>query len=285
MAKVAVVTDSCAGMPPELAAANDIHIIPVRVNWHGRTFRDGIDITPSELYRRMRQDATLPTTSVPPPSDFLQLYTNLGQRDEVKGIVSVHLSYKLSFTYGVAQMASKKLEGLVPIRVIDSDTASMAQGFSALVAARAAAEGASLEEVAQEAERVARKAHLYAMLETLEYLYRGGRVGKAAALLGIALKFKPVLTVKEGEVNVLARPRTRAKGMQIMLREMQSQVGEHPVHVAVMHADALEQAEGLREEVASRFHCLELYTTEFTPVMGTHSGPGVVGLSFYADDG
>ena len=283
MGRIAVVTDSAAALPVELVRRHNIHIIPILLCWDNRTYRDGVDITPGEVYRRLRKAKSLPTTSAPSVGDFVRTYTRLGQ--EVDGIVSIHVSSDLSATFQAARVAGEAVQDVVPVRLVDSGTAAMGQGFAALAAARAAADGADLEEVAREAERVGRRAVVFAMLDTLEYLRRSGRAGRAVSLATSALKIKPILYLDGRGVNLLARPRTQRRAMQVMLQEMERRVNDRPVHVAVMHADAPAEAEQLRREVAARFDCVELYVTEFTPVMGSAAGPGVVGLAFYSEDG
>jgi DegV family protein with EDD domain len=150
-------------------------------------------------------------------------------------------------------------------------------------AARAAAAGLDLEGVVERAEEVSSKIHLLATIGTLTHLHRGGRIGGAVALLGAMLQVKPVLSLTDGHVEVFARPRTQSKAVQIMVEEMAVRVGGKPVHIAILHADMLEDAEVLRQQVEGQFDCVELYVTELTPVMGAHTGPGVLGVVFYVD--
>ena len=247
---------------------------------NGQTFHDGVDITPGELYRKLRTAKSLPTTSAPSVGDFLRVYASAVQ--EANGIVSIHLSPRLSVTYSVALTASQLLDG-TPIRVINCHTAAMAHGFVVLEAARMAAAGADLDAVVARAEEIASKVNLLAMIDNLEYLRRGGRIGGAASLLGTVLQIKPVVYLADGHVEVFAKPRTRAKAVRVMIESMTHQVEDRPVHVAIMHADALEEAEAMGDQVAARFQCVELYVTEFTPVMGAHAGPGLLGVVFYVE--
>jgi len=277
---VVIVTDSNAAVPTDLARELDIRVVPIVMALNGYTFRDGVDITPGEVYRLLRDGTVPPTTSAPSVGDFLRVFALASQT--AAGIVSIHLSPKLSATYSAAVAASHLIDE-VPIRVINCHSAAMGQGFVVMEAARAAAAGSDLETVIARAKEVASKMHLLATIDTLEYLHRGGRIGGAAALLGTVLQIKPVLYVADGHVDVFARPRTKSKAVQIMLQQMAEQADSRPLHVAILHADAQEEAERLRQTIADQFDCDELYVTELTPVMGAHTGPGVLGVAFYAE--
>jgi len=280
MKKVKIVTDSTATIPEALLQELDIRIVPVLLNLAGHSYRDGIDMTAAEFYRRLRANKHLPSTSAPSVGDFVRVYASVAP--EATGIVSIHLPPHLSATFEAAIVASQLIDG-PPIRVVDSQSATMAQGFVVLEAARAAAAGRDLEAVVARAEEVAAKVHFFAMLDTLEYLYRGGRIGGAAALLGSVLQLKPVVYIVHGRVEPMAKPRTQRRAVECMVQRMAEEVDGRPVHAAVMQADAYAEAEKLRERLAEEFQCVELYLTEFTPVMGAHSGPGVLGLAFYVD--
>lgn len=280
MGKVAVVTDSTATLPKGLVQKLNIHVVPVLLLFGGRVLRDGIDVLPGEVYRWLRTSQDIPTTSVPSIGDFLRVYAAAGR--EAAGVLSIHMSPDLSATFNTAVMASRLLDD-VPIHVMNCHTAAIGQGFVVLEAARAAASGAGLEEVITRAEEVAAKVNLLFIIGTLEYLHRGGRIGGAARLLGTMLQINPVLYLDEGRVEIFARPRTKARAIQLMLQAMAHRVGGRPIHAAIFHADVLDEAEALCQRVAEQFDCLELYMTEFTPVMGAHTGPGVLGVAFYAD--
>jgi DegV family protein with EDD domain len=291
MKKVVVVTDSSATVPADLTAEFDIRVVPILLALDGHTFRDGVDITAAEVYRWLREGKRLPTTSAPSVGDFLRVYAVAAQ--EASGIVSIHLSPKLSATYNSAVTASRLVNGpdgrpFHPIRVVNCHTAAMGQGFVVLEAARAAAAGADLDGVVARAQEVAARVNLLATIGTLEYLHRGGRIGSAATLLGTMLQIKPVLFVADGHVDVFARPRTLTKALRMMLQRMAERVDgagriPRPLHAAILHADEPEGAEALRQQVAEQFDCAELYVTELTPVMGAHTGPGVLGVVFYVE--
>ncbi|MEA3460049.1 MAG: DegV family protein [Chloroflexota bacterium] len=281
MAKIAIVTDSTADLPTELAERYGIHIVPNALVFGEQTFHDGVDITPQEFYRRLRVDRHLPTTSAASVGDFLRVYARLSR--EVEAIVSIHLPQELSAICNSALIASRMVKG-VSIHVIDSRTACMGQGFVALEAARAASEGRSLGEILHRVEEVIPRVNLLAVLDTLEYLRRGGRVPAVASLVTSALQLKPIIYLKDGKTSVLEVPRTKAKALSRMAEIMEEQVGRRPVHVAIFHANTLAEAKRVRDEVASRFDCVELYITECTPVIGVHTGPGSLGLTFWAED-
>lgn len=280
MKKVVVVTDSSATVPQDLVQKFDIHVVPLLLTFDGQTFQDGVNIAPSEVYRWQRANKHIPTTSSPSVGDFLRVYAAAGR--QATGIVSIHLSPKLSATYNTAVTASRLVDD-VPIRVVDCHTAAMGQGFVALEAARAAACGADLEAVVARATKVASKMNLLATIGTLEYLYRGGRIGGAATLLGTILQIKPILYLADGHVEVFAKPRTKRRAIQCMLQRMAELADHRPLHVAILQADVPQEAEDLKQELAERFNCAELYVTEFTPVMGAHTGPGLLGVVFYVE--
>lgn len=281
MRKVAVVTDSAANLPSELAARYHVTVVPVLLYWNNREYRDGVDISPTELYQHLRQakDGVLPKTSTPSIGDFVRAYAQVAQ--EAEAVVSIHLSAELSGIYQVACAASKLVD--VPVHVLDCRSAAMGCGFTALEAARAAEAGADAEQVLARAREIARRVRVYAFLDTLTYLHRGGHVPAIASIAGSMLKICPILTVEKGAARLVELPRTRRRATTRLLAHMKDDVGEGPVHVAIMHADALEETKALQEEVETHFNCRELFTTEFTPVMGAHTGPGVLGMAWWSE--
>ncbi len=283
MAKIAVVTDSAACIPAALKQALNIYEIPFELVWGGEIYRDGEGFTPTEFYSRFRQAHTShPTTSQPPLGAFATLYVRLGQ--EYDGIVSIHVSADLSAAVQTARLAAEQLAPL-PIRVLDSRTATIAEGFVVLAAARAAAAGSGLEQVVEAAEQVVHKVNFFATLKTLEHIHRGGRLGEAATLLGSQLSIMPILNLNQGRVTVVSLTRTWKNALkQIVELTVERMRGRRSVHASTFHADALPDAEWLRDQLCERLTCTEFYLTEFTPVMGAHTGPDVVGVAFYADD-
>lgn len=280
MGKVVVVTDSTATVPSDLVQSLDIRIVPVLLVLGNQTFRDSVDITPGDVYRWLRTSKQIPTTAAPSVGDFVCIYAAAAQ--EASGIVSIHMSPDLSATYNVALMASQLVEG-APIRVVNCQTAAMGQGFATLEAARAAATGATLDEVVRRVEEVAAKVNLFLTLNTFEYLHRGGRIGGAATLLGTLLQIKPVLYVADGYVDLFSRPRTKAKAIRVMMEQLTKAADGGSLHVAIFHADVAEEAEALQQRIATNLECDEIYVTEMTPIMGAHTGPGVLGVVFYVE--
>lgn len=291
MTRIAIVTDSTASLPQELARRHAIHVLPTYISFGEQVFRDGVDLTPAEFYQRLQMSLTLPTTSQPSVGDFVELYTRLIQNAE--GIVSIHVSQELSGTLDSARAARQILEDRaragkhlhVPICILDSRSVAMGLGFIVLAAARAAMAGKSLPAVVQAAEALIPRMNVLFTVETLEYLHRGGRIGGAAALLGSVLSIKPILCIRNGRVEVLERMRTRRRARARLLEIMTERLGPAGEgHVAILHADAFEPAQGLAEEIKGRFKCAELHIADLCPVVGAHVGPGTLGLVFYAEE-
>ena len=273
-----MVTDSTANLSRELVQQYSIHIAPLHITWDKVRYRDGVDIQPDEFYRRLRKSATLPTTSGAIQGEFLQIFEEL--RGKVDGIVTIVLSVDLSAAYSSA-MNAKEMAPEIPVEVIDSRLSTMGMGFGVIAAAKVASSGGTIEQVAKAAKDVLAKVHIFFALDTLDYLRRGGRVNLPAAVLANLLKVKPILTIKNGLVEPVARPRTWHKATESLLKLMKEKVTDSPLHVAVMHADNPDGAGDLNREIASYFQCAELLVTGFTPVMGTHTGPNLLGIAFY----
>ena len=284
--KVAIVTDTLACIPREQVEKYGIEAVPVELIFGDKVYRDGIDMSPSEFYTRLRQAKKLPTTSGSLPGPFLEAYRKAGRR--ASSILCITISAKLSGMFNSAQLAMEMAKEALPnvvIEVLDCGTAAAAQGLVVLAAARAAALGKSLTEVIETAKSVMQRVNLFAALDTLHYLVKGGRVPKAAALVGSLLQIKPIFTITDGEAHPVVNARTNPGAMKRLLKLMgQKIVKGQPLHVAVMHADALDRAIGLKNQISSQFDCAELFITEFTPVMGVHTGPGVIGVAFYSGE-
>ena len=281
MPKVAVVTDSTSYIPAYLHKNLNIKIIPLHVIWGEENLLDGVDITPKEFYARLRTTKIMPSTSQPTPHAFLTVYQQL--LDDGFDILSLHISSLLSGTVSSAVQAKDMLKAS-NIQILDSQVTSMALGFPALKAARAASEGASIDECFQLAETACRKSGALFTVDTLEFLHRGGRIGGAAAFLGTAYNLKPLLGLKEGKIEAVEKIRTRNKAIEKMIDTFISQQsGYSSVSVAVVHADCPADAMRVLEMIKNHETCLpinEAVITEVSPVIGTHAGPGTVGITY-----
>lgn len=284
MNKVAVVTDSSACVPREVAEQYGVQILPLILIFGERSYRDGVDITPREFYELLRKAKKLPTTSSPSPGEYLEAFHKLGK--QANGILCITLPPHLGMAFNSAtearEMAREALPG-VEIAILPSKGPALAQGFIAQAAARAAASGGDLAQVTLAAQDMMKRVNAICMLDTLYYLAKGGRIPKAAAWAGSLFKIKPILDATE-DVRLLERCRTRKRALRRMIEVMKQRTEGKSLCVNLMHANVPQEAERIKLDIMSRFNCLEFYVTDFTPVMGAHTGPGAIGFSFYAAD-
>jgi DegV family protein with EDD domain len=285
VASVAVVTDSISSLPRELVEQYGIGIVPISLTIRGKVYRDWIDISPAEAYKLFLEDPETFATSPASPGNYLEAYKEASQR--AKNILCITLSSRLSTGYDMARVAQedakRELAG-ISITVLDSQTVTAAEGFVALVAARAAAAGKSLAQVSKIAEEVREKVTFICVLDTIRHVYRTGRIPKVAAQAASVLHIRPILTSSSGLVRFAGAARNMKHGIERLFQIMRAKVGQSPVHVAVMHAFAPEEAEKLKERVAAEFNCAELWITEFSPVMGYATGTGTLGVAFYPEE-
>jgi len=282
--KVAIVTDSIANLTKELVEQYGIRIVPIMLLVQGKVYRDMIDITPTEAYKLFLQDPESFTTSPAAPGHYLEAYHEASK--QANNILCVTLSSKLSTGYEMACVAKEQAKSELPqtsIEVLDSQTVIAAEGFVALAAARAAAEGKGLAEVVKVAETIRGKANFIVLLETIRHVYRTGRIPKIAARVGSVLNIKPILTSSSGLVRFAGAVRNKERGIKRILQMMRGKVGQSLVHVAVMHAYSPDEAERLKERISSEFNCAELWITEFSPVMGYATGTGTLGFAYYKE--
>jgi DegV family protein with EDD domain len=280
MAKIALVTDSTATIPADLIEKYHISVAPQALVWGDETFRDGIDIQPSEFYTRLKSAKVMPTTSQASPQAFYDIFNQRLQ--EGYEVLAVVLSEKLSGTLASALQAREMLPD-APIEIVDSQTTAMAMGFQVLEASRAAEQGASLAECKELVECARQQVGVIFAVDTLEFLHRGGRIGGAARLLGTALNIKPILEVTGGQVEAVERVRTRKKSLFRVVELLEERIaGRKPVRLATLHADAPEEARELLELARIRLDAVESIFTEVSPVVGAHTGPGTAGLAFMA---
>lgn len=282
---VQIVTDSSVNMPRELRQKFDLTVIPLKAIFGSTEYRDEIDLTNEEFFKMLPTAKVHPTTSQPSAGDFIEVYRPI--LESGKEIVSLHLSSKLSGTYASACAAKTELENqfkkALPITIVDTPWISMALGMLCIAAAQASAAGKSRDQIVATVNALIPKLNLIFVLDTLEYLKRGGRIGSASAMLGTLLNFKPMLEIKNGLVEPLEKPRSRAKALQRLIEIMQARTQGKPVHVAILHAQSLNDACALEKEIRSKFECRELYVGEIGPVIGVHAGPNALGLAFYTD--
>lgn len=277
---VAIVTDSAASLPP----GGGPFVVPMKLILDGEEMRDGLDLTATDFYRRLRSLNEPPTTSGPSPQGFLDTFEDLAGR--FTSVLCITVSPAFSSTYAAASVAVETARETLPdleIDLMDSGSAAGGEGLVVIAAQQAAESGASLPEVREAAEHVARRVSLLAYLDTLYYVWKGGRVPMIAYAGSALLGLKPVLEMADGRVRNVARPRTRRRASERLLRLMTDRVGSAPVHASVMHGDALGEAEEMRREIERRFDCRDIYVTEFSPVMGAHTGPGLLGVSFWSE--
>ncbi|MDK2784444.1 MAG: fatty acid kinase fatty acid binding subunit [Bacillota bacterium] len=281
MQKIHLVTDSTSYLPREVIEEYGIHVVPLRVNLDGASLREGLDITNAEFFRRLRTARTLPTTSQPPAGEFATLYQELGQ--DGGSIVSIHISGDLSGTVRAAETARRMLPEL-DIHILDSRITCLGLGFVVWEAARAVRAGQPLSEVLARARAVIENVTAYFMVDDLNYLHRGGRIGAAQAFVGSLLAVKPILAMKkaEGVISVVDKVRTRKKALERLV-ELTTHAcgGQEKVTATVLDADAKEVRQELTAELQAALPQAEIIPSEFGPVIGTHVGPGAVGVIFY----
>lgn len=295
---IQVIVDSVAALPEHLVNRHNFRIVPLYVRFGEASFRDGVDLTPEAFFRRLPESPVLPTTSQPSPGDFLVAYEEVAKRPGATGIAVITMSGALSGTYLSAHQAAQQFDQL-PVAVYDSRSVAMAEGFCAIAAAKAAERGADLQQVIAAAQAVGQSVQLYGVLNTLEYLRKGGRIGRAAALAGSLLQIKPIVAISNGtagEVSPAGKARTMVKALEQLdqlvaqgvkagwdsaLQRAAGDAGRLKLHMAVFHGDTLQLAEDVADRLQRAHQPVELVIAAFTPVVGVYSGPGIVGATFY----
>ena len=285
MRKVAVITDSIACLTREQVDQYGITVLPLNFYHGGKLYRDWVDVTPSEAYELFLRDPESFKTSSVSPGEALEAYRVASS--QAGSILCITISPSLSAVREAAlnarEQAKEELPGTL-IEVLDSETCAAAESLVVLGAARAAAEGKDLPEVVAAARGVMSRAGFIVFLDTIRYVYRSGRIPKIASQVGSALNVRPLLTMTPKGLHFLGVTRSHRGGVERLLKAMREQVGTSPVRVAVTHAYAPEEAEKLRERIASEFRCVELWTSEFSPLMGYSCGTGTLGLGFLRED-
>ncbi|MEE9199411.1 MAG: DegV family protein [Dehalococcoidia bacterium] len=278
---VRVVTDSTADLSPELCHKLGITVVPLTVHFGEQTYRDGVDLSSQEFFAKLQSSSQLPKTSQPPAGAFAEAYSALA--DEAEQVLSIHVSSRLSQTCNSAQLGAREVEGRCRVEVVDSLQVSLGLGLIVMAAARAVRDGASLEEARDIARRAASNTRTVCLLDTLEYLAKGGRIGKLQFWLGSTLRplavFKviPMLLIKDGEAHPLDRVRTRRRGLERLAREVLEAQGL--TDVGVVYSTTPDEARELSRRIGERVPQERLHTAQFGPVLGTYVGPGAIGIA------
>ncbi|HEY5268849.1 MAG TPA: DegV family protein [Anaerolineales bacterium] len=282
MSKVAVITDSTAYIPDALLKAHQITVVPQVLIWGEETFRDGVDIMPDDFYKRLETAKSMPTTSQVSIGDMKTAFEKL--LESGYAVLGIFISSKLSGTMQSATQAREMLpKAADKISIVDSNSTAMAMGFHVLLAARAAQDGATLDECQKQAEKAREHTGVYFVVDTLEFLRRGGRIGGAQALLGSALNIKPILELRDGRIESIDKVRTKSKAIDRMIDLVAQHVaGRTPVRLATLHANAETEARAALDAAVLQLQPIETVFASVSPVIGTHAGPGTIGLAFMA---
>lgn len=276
---VRIVTDSCSDLPPDVALANEVTVVPLYVYAGGETYRDGVELGADRFYELLQSLPDLPTTSQPSAADFAEVYDRL--LEEGHDVVSIHISSSLSGTYNSACQAREMSKEPARIAVVDSLLAGGTLGLLALEAARLAEQSNNHSEVASEAERRVEGQTGYVMVDTLKYLAKGGRIGKAQAFMGGALQLKPILSVRDGAIHPVERARTKRKAVDRLLSLVRSLAPISRLHVS--YTTNPDDSNALRDALADLVDPENIVESRFGPVIGTHLGPGAMGVAVTRD--
>lgn len=282
MSKTAVVTDSTAYIPDDICKQLNITVVPLSVIWGEETYLDGVSIKPAEFYTRLQNSKVMPSTSQAAPADMHKAFSSL--LEQGYDVMGIFISEKLSGTLDSARQARAEFASAQDkIALFDSETIAMALGFQAMALARAAAAGASLKDCQKLAEQVRPNTGVYFVVETLEFLHRGGRIGGAQRFLGSALNVKPILTIKDGKVDSAASVRTAPKAYERVIELVAEKcAGQSKIRLATVQANAEENAKAVLDKASKKLNAVESILAAVSPAIGTHMGPGTVGLAYCA---
>lgn len=283
MSKIRIVTDSTADIPAELCESMGIEVVPLKVHFGEETYFDGVTIQAEQFYEKLTQASQLPTTSQPSPTDFIEVYKRLFSEPDTE-IISIHLSSALSGTYQSAVLAKSILEDTNKLHIVDSKSASFGIGVLVLAAAKAANAGKSSKEILELVQRLRKDLGLYFIVDTLEYLQKGGRIGKASAVLGSLLNIKPILTLDdEGVVTSVDKVRGQKKAISRVIEKLKSNVPQGKFMLGIAHSNNFQSAQLLGEMLREEFQIEDIVYTSVGPVIGTHVGPGTVAAFLYSE--
>ncbi|MQG09187.1 MAG: DegV family protein [SAR202 cluster bacterium] len=276
--KIAVVTDSTSDIPANIATKNKISVVPLNLHVENKTYLDNIDISADELYEMLPSSSVAPTTSAPSAGTFIEVYENLLKSYDQ--IISIHISSKLSLTHGSAVNAAKEINKKKKlVEVINSETASMALGLTSIIVAETIKKNnISLDEAKELSKNLSERSTFLGMVPTLKYLVRGGRIGKAKGFVGSLLKFKPILTMQDGEAHPLVRVRSIEKGIN-KLKEL-AQENSPLEKISVLYTTEKDKAEEIAEDIKTFDKKIDPIIAQLGPVIGAHLGPSVLGLGY-----
>jgi len=273
----ALVSDSTAGLPNEFVERHGVRVVPLYVNMDGETYRDGVDISAEQFYERLPHCSTIPTTSQPSAGDFASVYRDLVEQG-VTGIISIHISSGISGTVSSAQLAAADIDG-IPIEIVDTRCTSAVQVFAVEAGAWALEAGAPFDEALASIQQVIEQCRIVFSVDTLEYLYKNGRIGGAAALMGSLLQFKPLLYFRDGQIDALERVRTSRRSLARMVELMVQWLGdEEPMRAMVVDAGCKDRAKALLELLHQHMNVSDVQSGSLTPVLGCHVGNGTLAL-------
>lgn len=270
--KIKIVTDSTADIPPQLASELGITVVPAYVHFGSEVYRDRVDISEDEFYNRLLNDPVHPVTEPPTPQDFANVYQQMCQ--EADGIISIHISSKLSATYNSALRGKEMFETECPIEVMDSHSVTMGLGLLAIASAEIASTGKSLSQTVKVVNQIIPSIHLLGLFDTLKYLAQGGRIGKAKALLGSMLALKPMLTIKDGEIEPAGQVRSRNSGIDGLFDFVSN--ADDIQDIAIIYSTTPDEAKTLAERIGDVFSKESIRIARLGPVLGVHGGPGIV---------
>jgi len=281
-ASIAIVTDSAAGLPQAFLEQHNISVVPYYVHLGEESYISGVTIDPPTFFERLRASPEMEVhTGVPTIAKFLDVYRDLASW--AKGIVAVHVAGKMSGTCSAAEVAAAQAP--VPVVVLDTETSAMGEGFAVLAAARAAEEGGTLEQVVAEVKATIPNTGLYALLESVNYALKGGRLSAAAARVGSRLRIQPLIRVKNNSLNLIGQARRRSKGVTALVDKVVDEVQNNPVRLAVHYAEDKAEGQGVLDTLRARLNCVESYLMRVPVELGVHSGPGAIGIGYHIERG
>ena len=272
---IKIITDSTADLPAMLTEELDVTVVPVYLRFGDEVYRDRVDISEDEFYQRLLHNPVHPNTTQPTPQDFASVYNKLSR--EADGIISIHVSGKLSGTYNSAVQGKKMIKNRCPIEIVDSQTISIAIGLIVIHASKMAKSGMSLQQIVDEVGKIIPNVYLLILFDTLKYLTKGGRIGKAKALLGSVLSVRPLLTVRDGELVPSGQVRTRPKGMDRLLDFVKN--ATEIQDLAILHSTTPDEAQALVERTSSIFSKERTILARLGPALGVHGGPGILAIA------